>query len=127
MAKRRLKGAKKPTVREQMSASQAEKPRRRLKTAGRGLWQKLLNARKQEYYLPLPKGRTGQFLNKRRSIIPRYFKEAAAELKQVTWPTRRETWKMAFAVFLFAFAFGLVIAIVDFGLDKIFRKVLLKS
>jgi len=68
----------------------------------------------------------GRFLNKRRHIIPSYFRNSWRELRLVTWPGRRETWKLTFAVFLFAIIFGVVISITDYGLDKLFRKVLLK-
>lgn len=55
-----------------------------------------------------------------------YFAGAWKELKQVTWPGRRETWQLTFAVFVFALGFGLMITITDYGLDKIFKKVILK-
>lgn len=81
---------------------------------------------KKEVYLPLPDNKAGKFLNKRRSFVPKYFRESWAELKLVTWPTRKETWKLTLAVFVFAISFGAVIALVDFGLDKIFKALLLK-
>lgn len=55
-----------------------------------------------------------------------YFKNSWVELRQVTWPSRRETWKLTLAVFIFSLAFGLTIALVDYGLDKIFRALLLQ-
>ncbi|HEY8999108.1 MAG TPA: preprotein translocase subunit SecE [Candidatus Saccharimonadales bacterium] len=48
------------------------------------------------------------------------------ELKQVTWPTRRESRRLTTAVVLFAIVFGFLIAVVDYGLDKLFKEVLLK-
>ena len=80
---------------------------------------------RKEYYLPLPDTRFGRFLNKRRYVIPRYFRESWQELRQVVWPTRRETWKLTFAVFTFAIVFGLLIAVTDYGLDKVFKRILL--
>lgn len=59
-------------------------------------------------------------------LVPRYFVNAWREVKQVTWTTRRETWRLTFAVFLFALIFGLMIAGVDKVLDEIFKKVILK-
>lgn len=59
-------------------------------------------------------------------LLLSYFAGAWKELKQVTWPGRRETWQLTFAVFVFAFGFGLMITITDYGLDKIFKKVILK-
>ena len=125
--KRKLAIRKKPTLRQNISAAQTKKPRRKLRAAGLSLWQRLTASLSKEHYLPLPDTSWGRFLNKRRHLVPSYFREAARELKQVTWPTRKETWKLTFAVFLFAIIFGLVIAVVDYGLDKVFRKVLLSS
>ena len=61
-----------------------------------------------------------------RFLVPPYVKNSFNELRQVTWPSRRETIKLTFAVFMFAIIFGALITITDFGLDKIFKKVLLK-
>ncbi len=55
-----------------------------------------------------------------------YFKGAWKEVRQVSWPGRRETWQLTFAVFVFAFVFGAMITIVDYGLDKIFKKLILE-
>ena len=55
-----------------------------------------------------------------------YFAGAWKELKQVSWPNRRETRQLTLAVFAFAFVFGLIITLTDYGLDKIFKKVILK-
>ena len=65
----------------------------------------------------MPDNKVGRFLNKRRSFIPRYFKESWQELRKVTWPNRKETTKLTLAVFTFAIVFGLLVAIVEFGLD----------
>lgn len=48
------------------------------------------------------------------------------ELKEVTWPTRREGLRLTGAVIIFSVIFGILIAIVDYGLDKLFRQVFLK-
>ena len=65
-------------------------------------------------------------MNKRRRVIPRFFREAFQELRLVTWPGRKETWKLTTAVFVFAIVFGIAIAITDYGLDKLFRNIILK-
>lgn len=57
-------------------------------------------------------------------LFLRYFRESWHELRKVTWPTRRETYKLTLAVFVFAVSFGLLIALVDFGLDKVFKQLL---
>lgn len=55
-----------------------------------------------------------------------YIRESFKELKLVTWPTFHESMHLTGAVMLFSVIFGILIAIVDFGLDKLFREVLLK-
>lgn len=59
-------------------------------------------------------------------LFLRYFRDSWKELKQVTWPSRKETWQLTFAVFIFAIVFGLIISVTDYGLDRIFRKILLQ-
>ena len=58
-------------------------------------------------------------------LFLKYFRDSWRELRQVTWPNRKETWQLTFAVFVFALLFGLMIAVVDYGLDKLFEKILL--
>lgn len=65
----------------------------------------------------------GRFLS--RFLVPPYFKNSWRELGLVTWPDRKQTRDLTFAVILFSIAFGAVVAIVDFGLDKLFKKVIL--
>lgn len=59
-------------------------------------------------------------------LWPTYFRESWKELRQVTWPNRRETWQLTLAVIIFAIIFGLLVAAVDYGLDKVFRKLILE-
>lgn len=61
-----------------------------------------------------------------RILLPHYFRKSWRELRQVTWPSRRDSRRLTTAVVLFATIFGLLIAVVDYGLDKIFKQVLLK-
>ncbi len=121
---------KKPSFREQANKARVSAGKTgRLRKTARGIkrpFTVISNQGKKEYYLPMPDNKVGRFLNKRRGIIPVYFKEAWAELRRVTWPTRKETWKLTFAVFIFAVVFGLLISVTDYGLDKLFKKVILK-
>jgi preprotein translocase SecE subunit len=61
-----------------------------------------------------------------RAISPAYFRNSWRELRDVTWPTWKQSRQLTFAVLVFAVIFGALIAVVDYGLDKIFRNVLLK-
>jgi preprotein translocase subunit SecE len=60
-------------------------------------------------------------------IVPRYVRNAWKELRQVTWPSRIETLRLTSAVIVFSAVFGILIAITDYGLDKLFKKVILKQ
>lgn len=122
---------KKPeTIREKVARSDSAQPKgRRIKSAGTNALRPLKavgRTARKEVYLPLPDNKTGRFLNKRRHVIPRYFVLAWRELRQVIWPKRRETTKLTTAVFLFAIFMGLLISVTDYGLDKLFKKLILK-
>lgn len=65
----------------------------------------------------------GRFLAKVLGLS--YMRDSWRELKNVTWPTGKETWKLSLAVFTFALIFGSIIALTDFVLDKVFRQLLL--
>lgn len=56
-------------------------------------------------------------------LLFRFFRDAWKELRQVQWPNARETVRLTMAVFIFSVLFGVLIASVDYGLDKVFRKV----
>lgn len=55
-----------------------------------------------------------------------YIRSSWHELRYVTWPTRREGRRLTTAVIIFSVVFGALIAIVDYGLDKLFKQLLLK-
>lgn len=61
-----------------------------------------------------------------RFIIPPYLRNSWRELRLVTWPNRRQSRQLTFAVMVFAIIFGILVAGVDYGLDKLFKQVLLK-
>jgi preprotein translocase SecE subunit len=66
-----------------------------------------------------------KFFSKTRSLTPIYFKNAWLELRQVTWTGFKETWRLVFAVFIFAIVMGASIAVLDYGLEKLLREVIL--
>jgi len=59
-------------------------------------------------------------------VFPPYVRNSWRELQQVSWPSWRESRRLTFAVLIFAVIFGGTIALVDYGLDKVFRAILLK-
>jgi preprotein translocase SecE subunit len=122
---------KKPeTVREKAQKQAAETDKKPTKTrkikSSVGTASKSVGSKaRKEYYLPLPDSKFGNWLNKRRSLIPGFLRNSWAELRQVTWPNRRETIHLTFAVIMFAIVFGSFIAGIDWVLDKLFREVIL--
>lgn len=117
------------TVRERAEKAGGEKKPRRIARAGVTAakpFQAAARTGRKEYYLPIPDTKVGRFLNKRRSFIPRYFKLAWAEVRQVVWPKNKETAKLTMAVFMFAIFFGVIITVADYGLDKLFKQLILK-
>ncbi len=59
-------------------------------------------------------------------LYPRFLRNAFAELPYVTWPDRKTSRQLTFAVLAFALVFGVAIAGIDYALDKLFRTILLK-
>lgn len=129
-AKRKRVLRKSPTVREQAQSKAVEKTdKRRLHRATTSAKRPLRAAvgfGKREYYLPLPDNKFGRFLNKKRYFIPSYIRNSFKELRGVTWPSRKETTQLTIAVFVFAIVFGVIITITDYGLDKVFKRILLR-
>lgn len=114
----RAKGQKsEKTKRIRTQAAKLTKPVKKLNKVGGG----------KEYHLPLPDNKLGRFMRKRVRLWPRFFGEAWAEIRQVTWPNRRQTVRLTFAVFIFALIFGIMVALLDFGLDKLFREVIINN
>ena len=122
--KRRLKAPQ--TVREKAKESSAKptKPKR------------FSNFRKK---LKVPFKKIALFLNKYKLfriiakvlrfigkiIVPSYIRSSWRELKLVTWPNRRESRRLTFAVLAFAVVFGALIASLDYGLSHLFKAILL--
>lgn len=110
------------------ASSTADKPRRIKKTASAASKpiKAAAQASKKEYHL-FPQSNSGVwgFFTKSRKLTPGYFRSAYKELKNVTWPNRKETWRLMIAVFIFSIAFGLAITLVDFVLDKLFKRAFL--
>lgn len=126
--KRRLR-APAPTVRQQAEKAQAdaEKPegKHRLRTAAAtagkplGFIGRLFNRQPFKAI-----GKVLKFIG--RILVPKFVRNSFAELKYVTWPTRKQTRQLTFAVLMFAIVFGIVVTVIDYGLDKIFRALILK-
>lgn len=122
--------SKKPTVREQIERKSGDKPKARIRRPGtsrlKAPLSKAKKVGKKEYHLPMPDNKLGKILSKRARFIPSYFRESWTEIKQVTWPNRKETVRLTTAVFIFSVVFGVVVALLDVALDKIFKEIIIK-
>lgn len=58
-------------------------------------------------------------------LVPPYLRKSWAELRLVTWLTWRQSIRLTIAVLIFAAIFGLMIAGIDYVLDKLFRQILI--
>lgn len=57
-------------------------------------------------------------------ILGRYFKDSWVELKMVRWPDRKATWGLTVAVIIFSGFFVVLIVLLDFGFDQLFKLLL---
>jgi preprotein translocase subunit SecE len=58
------------------------------------------------------------------SRIRQFLEEARAELKKVTWPTRKQTFASTGVVLIVVIFLSLFLGLVDFGLAKIIKVLL---
>lgn len=63
-------------------------------------------------------------INEKIDQCKEFFQEAKAELKKVTWPTRKETVATGIAVMVLTFIMALFLGIADLGLTKIVELIL---
>jgi preprotein translocase SecE subunit len=119
-----------PTVRERQEAAQAkteaQQPSRIKRVASKAskpVKKLRLRDRKVFKVVAYPFRLLGRLLYK---ITPKYFINSWHEVRKVVWPSRKETWRLTLAVFIFATVFGAMVAIVDKVLDTIFKNVILK-
>jgi preprotein translocase SecE subunit len=122
---------KAPTLREQAETArtkaETEKKPGRIKKASAKTGAALRKTRVTRNPITKLIARIGRLILKiLRWIIPNYFIDSWREVKLVTWPSRRETWRLTSAVFIFAIVFGAMVSGVDKVLDILFKKVILK-
>lgn len=130
--KRQLK--KVETVRERVERSDSTQPKRRkvtkvaskLGVPFRALWSVIKFIARPFAFLLIPfKTKPARFIGRILSkvLLFNFFRASWNELRQVQWPTARETARLTMAVFIFSIVFGTIIAVTDYGLDKVFKKV----
>jgi preprotein translocase subunit SecE len=62
---------------------------------------------------------------KPKNAIIRFFSDTIAEMKKVTWLSRRETAYLTGLVLLVAIAAGIVLGLFDFGFSELINKLIL--
>ena len=132
--KRQLK--KPETVRQRADKASVERKPRRIKKV-RSATAKPLKAigrfiarilRPFRFVLRPFKTRPMRFVGRilKRLFLINYFRESWRELRMVEWPDRKQTTRLTIAVIIFAVFFSVLIGIVDYGLDKLFKQLILK-
>jgi len=119
------------TVRERANKETAkrEKPTKRSKLRSK-IHRPLSTLRrvgaKEFHPVKVPEKKGVKHLNKRVRFVPKFIREAWAELKQVTWPTKKEAARLTLAVILFAVFFSIFIQVLDLIFNKIVKEIFLK-
>lgn len=54
-------------------------------------------------------------------LLLKYVRESWTELRQVSWPNARETYRLTVAVIIFSVIFALIVTVIDYGLEKVFK------
>ena len=124
----------KQTVRQRSQQGSAQ-PKRRLRATAHQASRPLSAGRRTlaKVFAPLSsllipfKTRPARFIGRLLAaiLLINYFVSSWRELKAVEWPNKRETVRLTAAVFIFSILFGFLISVSDFGLDKLFHKILL--
>lgn len=119
------------SVRERADKQQAKsdrQPRRRKVSLAAGAPVRgLRSLLKKEYHpIKLPDTKAGQLLTKRRTAAPSYFVDSLRELKLVSWPSRKQALSLSLSVIVFSVAIAIFVQLLDYGLGKLFREVVLK-
>lgn len=77
---------------------------------------------------PIRSSKAWKFLRKKilRSPFGGYFVNSWRELKQVTWPNRKTTWKFTFTVIVFSAFFAALVSVLDYGFDNLAQRIFLQ-
>lgn len=68
----------------------------------------------------VPKGKTAAAKPRRRGRVIQYFREVAAEMKKVTWPSKKELIAYTTAVLVLVAIFTVITFIFDSGMTWLF-------
>jgi preprotein translocase subunit SecE len=81
----------------------------------------------KEYHpVPVPDNKAGKVLKKRVRLMPKFVREAWAELKLVTWSTKKEAARLTAAVLIFATIFAIFVQVLDLIFNRVVKEIFLK-
>ena len=83
-------------------------------------------ATKEYHPIKVPEKKGIKHLNKKVHIIPKFLKNAWAELKLVTWPTKKEAMKLTFAVIAFSIVFAVFVQALDYIFSRVVKEIILR-
>src|SRR5690606_6291010 len=77
---------------------------------------------------PIRATRVWKFLRRTilRSPFKGYFVESFRELRKVTWPDRKTSWRLTIVVILFSAVFSAFTTLLDIGFEKLAKQIFLK-
>ena len=82
---------------------------------------------KREYQpIKAPDKKGFRVLNKRVRFVPKFISSSWAEVKQVTWPTKREAASKTVAVIIFALIFAAFVQLLDYVFSRIVKEIILR-
>lgn len=82
---------------------------------------------KKEYHpIKVPDKKGVRVLNKRVRFVPKWLRDSWAELRQVTWPTKKEAASKTLAVIMFALVFAGFIQLLDYIFSRVVKEIILR-
>ena len=88
---------------------------------------KLRRASAKEYHpIKAPDNKAGRIMNKRVRFVPKFVRESWAELKLVTWPTKREAASKTVAVIIFAAVIMIFVQVLDKIFSQLVKEIILR-
>lgn len=81
----------------------------------------------KEYHpIKTPDNKAGRILGKRVRFVPKFISASWVELRQVTWPTKREAASKTVAVLGFAVAFAIFVQVLDTVFSRVVKEIILR-
>ncbi len=83
-------------------------------------------AAKEYHPIKAPDKKGLRVLNKKVYFIPGFIKNSWKELRQVTWPSKKDAARLTFAVIIFSIFFAIFVQILDFLFSKLVKEIILR-